>query len=133
MFDKFGNPNPEALLGFGDTRYSVRLNAIELQMSALAAEQARLLAAAAHFGNDVYEDGNILTWEKCFDGSERSYAYAAIKAAGRWYVTGSVAPRDGMLWGALVDFMVKGCGGNYPDIYVVETITEVSGPSAQTR
>ena len=48
-------------------------------------------------------------------------------------MTGTTAPRDGMSWGSLVDFMVKGCGGNYPDIYVVETIAEVSGANAQTR
>lgn len=40
---------------------------------------------------DLFNDGDILTWQTEFNTSSKSYNYAAIKAGGKWYVTGAAA------------------------------------------
>lgn len=65
-------------------------------------------------GEDVFEDGDVIRWVKRFrnaDGSlsQQSYTYAAVKAGGKWYTTGSLAKTGaahGRTWAGLLAFMI---------------------------
>lgn len=48
------------------------------------------MEAEARFGADVFEEGAVITWTQVYPGRGTAYTYAAIKAAGTWWVTGSV-------------------------------------------
>lgn len=76
-----------------------RTQAIESRLKQLESE----LADIKRFGDDKYEDGEVLTFKGDFNGP-KSFSYAAIKAAGRWHLTGGKAVQNAT-WEQLVDFM----------------------------
>jgi hypothetical protein len=41
------------------------------------------------YGLDSCDDGDILTWEKQFTEDGRVYSYTAMRAGGKWYMTGT--------------------------------------------
>jgi hypothetical protein len=59
----------------------------------------RLAAIEAH-GTDVYADGTVVAFDRTIGSN--TYTYAAVKAAGFWYVTGAGPNRmewdDFVLW-----------------------------------
>jgi hypothetical protein len=72
----------------------------------LRREAARLLAEAERLDEeakpkDRFVDGTIIRFTKVYDG--RPFDYAALKAAGRWYLTGRRTV--GMTWDRLVLFI----------------------------
>lgn len=56
---------------------------------------------------DPFTDGTKLEFEKTFPGSEQRYAYLALRAAGRWHLTGQRSPQN-VTWEHLVEFMGLG-------------------------
>jgi len=52
-------------------------------------------------------DGAIVFFDKQFVGGGRIYSYAARKAAGSWYLTGSEGSRP-LSWQSLLDFIDDG-------------------------
>lgn len=86
-------------------------------------------------GDDVYEDGSILVFNKRFgnqprqgrdthpDDRGKTYTYVALKAAGLWYVTGREGGKgSGYSWDRLVDFLADGV----KRVYVVTELEEVA-------
>lgn len=74
-------------------------------------EAARLLARAkvlAVFGVDDFEEGAVLTWTRTYDrdprstSTGRSYTYVALKAGGKWWITGTTGER-GLRYDDLVE------------------------------
>jgi hypothetical protein len=80
------------------------------------AERLRARAEAAEnqafglleLGEDDFEDGDVLWFKKRFAEypDAKEYTYAALKAAGFWYLTGRTMQR--MHWSALVNFLSEG-------------------------
>ena len=53
--------------------------------------ESNLIDQFKAFGDDIYEDGSILTWVTTFGAPEgKTYSYAAIKTPVGWAVTGKV-------------------------------------------
>lgn len=53
-------------------------------------------------------DGSVIrftVWLPHFSGGSRVYAYAAVKAGGKWHRTGALAPRGGESWESLIRFI----------------------------
>jgi hypothetical protein len=86
---------------------------LEAQIARLQGQIERL----SRFGEDVYELGSVLVFDKTFPktnssgykagGTTRPYNYAAIKAGdGYWYMTGREV--NGKTWSMLVEFMSEG-------------------------
>jgi len=55
---------------------------------------------------DNFEDGAIITFQKCF-GRPRGtyYTYAAIKAKGQWYLSGNRLAHSANSWDTIMDFV----------------------------
>lgn len=81
-----------------------RKEAIEARLRDLEAE----LAVLARYGSDDYAEGDVLTFKGDF-GNEggTKYAYAAIKAGGKWHLTGGAKTPSYIGWDALVQFFIK--------------------------
>lgn len=64
--------------------------------------------ARSPFGRDIYTDGTILTWEQTWTstGSKR-FQYVALKAAGRWWLTGNNS-MNGVMWDTFTRLMGQG-------------------------
>lgn len=81
----------------------------EMQREALQKELDRKRALIADFGQDNYEEGTVIHFEKYFpqqgDKAKR-YLYAAIKCDGRWFTTGPKATA-GFTWTDLVLWLVE--------------------------
>jgi hypothetical protein len=87
----------------------------ELRKQQFAEEVARKKALLANFGVDDFEDGQILSFPKRLPNSRKdegyqTYLFAAIKAAGRWYLTGSNASTlpTALDWADLVIWLIEG-------------------------
>lgn len=53
-----------------------------------ALRKAKTEAILAAMPEDVYETGDVLVFTRKFNADGPTYTYAAVKAAGSWYVTG---------------------------------------------
>jgi len=91
-----------------------RVQAIQNRLAELEAELAEL----ARFGSDDYEEGAVLTFKGDYNGP-KTYAYAAIKAGGKWHLTGGKAVQHAT-WDQLVEFMRKA------NVRKVKLVTETS-------
>lgn len=67
------------------------------------------LALIETFGEDEYEDGSVLVFDKRLDNG-RTYSYAVIRTNGRWYTTGPRMGNTPLTWEQLRDWMA----GGYP-------------------
>jgi hypothetical protein len=56
---------------------------------------------------DPFEDGTKLEFAKTFPTGDQEYVYLAIRAAGRWHLTGGRSPQN-VTWSRFVDFMGLG-------------------------
>lgn len=99
-----------------DTAYAARQMAQTLPAAwdpavALQKEIDRLSkkkAVLASFGPDDFEDETVITWKRTFDRDPnstctgRAYTYVALKAGGRWWITGYHGER-GLAYHELVE------------------------------
>jgi hypothetical protein len=53
---------------------------------------------------DIFENGNIISFTKHFAGTSTEYSYAAIKARGLWYTTGPKSPKA-YTWTDLIEWL----------------------------
>lgn len=87
-----------------------RLARIDREIEALEREKLRLLTQP----EDIYQDGDVVWFTKQFGGGGTRYTYAAVKVAGRWYVTqrGDSFRRgfgeDCKTWECLLEFVGDG-------------------------
>lgn len=58
---------------------------------------------------DPFPDGMVLVFDARFAGSERTYSYAALRATGRWFLTGTreASGVGGLAWAELVDWWIE--------------------------
>lgn len=66
------------------------------------------LALVDAYGEDVYPNGTVITFEKVHTGGGISYTYAVLKATDKWYATGSYGSAAIHTWDSLVEFLVSG-------------------------
>jgi hypothetical protein len=78
---------------------------IEAQQAHVLVEEK--LKVLATYGDDVYNDSDVIRFRKCFVEGGDSYTYVAIKAGGRWYTTGRTGPYRAT-WTELTLWMVSG-------------------------
>ena len=75
-------------------------------------EVAARLALVDAFGEDIYDPGDVITFEKKFSGTkDKSYTYAAIKApdGDTWFTTGhDCVMGTTFTWDRLIEFLVTG-------------------------
>ena len=81
-------PNPPK-----DANEAIRAKFAELaeqkRQAEIDAEVARRFALLEPLGaEDIHGDGTVVRFTKTFTNGDQTYTYVAIKAAGRWYVTG---------------------------------------------
>ena len=88
--------------------------AINQEIDRLARKRAQL----EYLGQDEYEDGEVLAFDKTFGGTQ-IYSYAAIKAAGLWYLTGRTS--HGISWEELCEFLSDGV----EQVYWADHFTEI--------
>ena len=79
-----------------------RTEAIQNRLRELEAELAEL----AKYGSDDYDEGAVLTFKGDFGGAT-AYSYAAIKAGGKWHLTGGAKTPSYISWDDLVQFWIK--------------------------
>lgn len=94
--------------GFADTRTTDNKESTMNRTQVIAAELARLqdeLAQRSVYGEDEHNDGAVLRFSADFNGAKK-YLYAAIKAGGKWHLTGSQA-QSNLTWSQLVDFFIS--------------------------
>jgi hypothetical protein len=97
--------------------------ALHARRARLEAELARIDARLEAYGDDIYEIGSVLVWDKTFVGlPDKVYSYAALRTALGWYVTGRTAS-TGMTWDALVDFIIDDAV-TVPTLYCVTELAE---------
>jgi hypothetical protein len=80
-----------------------RTEIIEKRIADLEREAAEL----KRFGPDIYEDGEVLVFSTRFGkakGEGTKYSFAALKAGGRWYLTGPMYGGRAYSWDDLVSF-----------------------------
>lgn len=71
-------------------------------------EAERKLALYKQFGEDVYENGEVFSFQKRFGGGSNIYDYVVVKVHDEWYISG---PREGgrsKTWIQLLAFIVEG-------------------------
>jgi hypothetical protein len=56
---------------------------------------------------DQFEEGAIVTFQKGF-GRSFMYTYAAVKAGGKWWMSGLRRPSGSMSWDSLMEFIEEG-------------------------
>lgn len=67
------------------------------------------LALVDGFGEDTYDNGTVITFEKKFTGVKDVYTYAAIKRDDKWFSTGhDCVSGTTFTWDTLVEFLVTG-------------------------
>ena len=89
----------------------------------LEAELARIDTRLDAYGEDTYDVGSILIWDKVFAGDTgRSYSYAALRTPVGWYVTGRNAT-TALSWDQLSDFILDDAA-SVPTLYYVTELIE---------
>jgi hypothetical protein len=70
-------------------------------------QKTELLRQIASYGDDTYDNGQVMRFSKQLATGGHAYTFAAVKAAGGWYITG----RNGehrFTWSDLVQWLVFG-------------------------
>ena len=77
----------------------------------------KLLAMIEELGEDEYEDGNVLFFQKRYDKHDDGlYDFVALKVTGYWYLSGARYQASPYTWAALVKFML--IDNYYEDVMV---------------
>jgi hypothetical protein len=106
-----------------DHAHMVHLSSIDRQIDGAIAAIARLEArkqALLALGDDEYEDGAALRFDRLIQGKQ--YSYMALKCEGFWYVTGPTQSGRARTWSELVDFIMS---GNMPEVWLVNEYVRV--------
>jgi hypothetical protein len=74
-------------------------------------ELEKKLALVEQYGEDTFENGTILRFNKLFRKGGLAYEFAILKAAGSWYATGAINGWERGTWDGLVLSLVS---GEYP-------------------
>lgn len=98
------------------------MNRRETLMSVIAHYNVEL-EKLNNYPEDVYEDGEVIRFDKTFNDG-LTYSYAAIKAEGLWYTTGPSSPK-GYSWEALLDWIFKGRHGSKITLWWASTYDEI--------
>jgi len=71
------------------------------------------------WGDDIYEDSEIIAFTKTFTNNHHAgeYYYAAIKADGKWYITGNYESGHPRTWEELIEWF--DAKGSVKDVRVV--------------
>lgn len=91
------------------------------------AKQRKLLKLLDRFGDeDPFNDEAVLAVDIRFPDRATTYHYAAVRAAGEWYLTGSGRNNEGPYsWeGFVLDFLAR---GEEVHVFFANTMTEVGG------
>jgi len=104
--------NEKEIMGFNVAENDLTALAdIEVRKELLKKVQDRLvaekMAIADALGEDTFSEGEVITFKKKFQKDGISYSFAAIKAGGKWYATGSNSTSINS-WEELVTFLVTG-------------------------
>ena len=78
--------------------------AAAMQARKMSKSMIEVLKQIDAHGDDCYQDGDILAWEMAYDYHGKEYHFAAIRAGGRWYMTGKST--IAYTWDELVGFLV---------------------------
>lgn len=72
-------------------------------------EVSRRLDLIHKFGEDVYEDGAVIRFDKTLGHENRTFSYCAIKCPnGLWYTSGPVRGGTPYTWGELIGWLASG-------------------------
>lgn len=114
--------SPEGVITPMTTVHSSTAN-LHARRARLEAELARIDTRLGAYGEDIYEVGSILAWDKTFAGPiERSYSYAALLTPIGWFVTGRNAS-TALSWDQLIDFILDDAA-SVPTLYCVTEMVE---------
>jgi len=81
-----------------------------------------LEARVAQYGVDEFEVGNVLVFDKQFNGGDKTYTYAVLKTPTGWYLTGR-AGHVSMSWDELIDYVLDNAAFA-PVLYVVTELEQ---------
>jgi len=81
-----------------------------------------LEARVAQYGVDEYEVGNVLVYDKQFNGGDKTYTYAVLKTPTGWYLTGR-SGHVSMGWDELIDYVLDNAAFA-PVLYVVTELEQ---------
>jgi hypothetical protein len=102
----FGKPN----VAYMSARRQERIRAQALKTIERAEKDIeraeRRLALLESFPEDHFDEGTVLWFEKKFPSGDRVYTYCALKAGGKWYLTGPSQSGLNYDWGALLEFVI---------------------------
>lgn len=85
--------------------------ALHLRIVRLDAEREEIAARLDllhKWGDDVYEDGAVIRFDKTLGHANQSYSYTAIKCNGNWYTSGPVRGGTPRTWQELVTWLASG-------------------------
>jgi hypothetical protein len=115
-------PTQDTLEASADTGEKMKTNTqLATEAEQLRAEAERLeqiLAAREEYGDDPFKNGAVLKVDMKYRGTTRSYAYAVIKTAGKFWLSGKLARTGvataedaqptGMTWEQFVGWLSQG-------------------------
>lgn len=85
-----------------------------LEAEQASAEVERRMALIKSYGEDPFQDSQVLFFTRAYAGSDVLYRYAAVRSVGRWYLTGARSPQ-GLTWLQLATWLVSGDYAVQPD------------------
>lgn len=89
-----------------DRTSHIQLESLRRQRERLDAQIAQVEAVRLTYGDDEFEVGSILAFDKTFrTGNRRTYSYVALKTPIGWYLTGRIGNRP-LPWPELIDEIV---------------------------
>lgn len=106
-----------------DRTSHIQLDSLRRQRERLDAHIAKLEAIRLQYGDDEFEVGSVLVFDKTFrTGNRRTYSYAALKTPVGWYLTGRIGNRP-LPWAELVDEIILDAA-ELPVLYRVTEMVE---------
>lgn len=97
-------PSAEAQLE-DEVREQVRAERRARRVEAMKAARNALLDA---YGEDIYEDGTVVSFKKRFKCGSHEYVFAAVKAAGKWFTSGmAIGQGRGFEWDDFIEALVN--------------------------
>ncbi len=82
------------------------------------------LDLAHGFGDDEYEEHAVIRFDKTLGYTHATYAYAAIKCKGYWYISGPVGGGKAFTWEELIAWLLGGTPTR--ELWRVDTYIEIS-------
>jgi hypothetical protein len=92
------------------------VNSIEREMDRLRRQRDRL----EYLGEDNFEEGAVIQFDKKFQNGQTEYSYVAVKAAGLWWLSGRET--YGMSWESLCEMYLS---RGVDKVWVVKEFEEI--------